>query len=112
MKRDEVSVGDLVRIKGYGGFAEVLAIHEMPQLSPAGTPMYRVTIKWGPHNDIAGSAKRGIGIEEYPLGRCEPAHEATSAKEQDDEEAVLASIPGKSKAELLAMLAELEMEIA
>ena len=112
MKRDEVSVGDLVRIRGYGGFAEVLAIHEMPQLSPAGTPMYRVTIKWGPHNDIAGTAKRGIGIEEYPLGRCEPAFEATEAKENDEQQQYLDSVEGKSKAELLAMLAELEAQMA
>ena len=112
MKRDEVEIGDLVRIKGYGGFAEVLSIEELNVLSPAGTPMYRATIKWGPNNDQYGTCKRSHLVEEYPLGRCEPAFEATEAKENDEQQQYLDSIGGKSKADLLAALAELESQMA
>lgn len=102
--REDISNGDIVTVFGYGGFAEVLHI-EQDGVGPHGHPKYLVTIKWGPNNPQAGSAKRGIGIETYPLGRLRPAVEQTAAKRLDD-------IDDMDEEQLLRRLAQLKANLS
>jgi len=110
VKRDEVAVGDYVTVNGYGGFAKVLSIVE-DGVDPRGNPKYRATVQWGPNNDRAGTAKKTLQVtkrtrtnalvEDYPLGRCEPAHEVTQARRID-------AIDEMDEIEMLARLKELQ----
>lgn len=115
MKRDEVSVGDIITVAGYGGFAEVLHIEQDGYTPPPrSVPKYRATVRWGPSNTRAGSAKKTIQvtkqyrtnalIEDYPLGRCELATAQTADKRERE-------VEDMDEAALRARLAELTAQL-
>jgi hypothetical protein len=103
MQRDEVNIGSIVTVKGYGGFATVLAIEELPYCGMYGQPIYRVTVKWGPYNNITGRVKYSP-VEEFPLGRLEAAVQPSEEQMQD-------SIDAMDQAQLLARLAQINAQL-
>jgi hypothetical protein len=108
MKYDDVTIGQPYCVKGYGGWATLLQLDELPYLSPANTPMYIATVKWGPNNNIVGRA-RVNPVEEFPLGRLEPPTAAIQEAHDEYQHAnLLATINTLNEAQLESKIAELK----
>ena len=67
MHIDDAHKGQIVTVKGYGGFAKILSIEPSPLPNA-----YIATVGFGPNNTTSGRVKYH-DIEEFPLGRLEPA---------------------------------------
>lgn len=124
MRIDDVSVGDYVRVKGYGGFARVLHLEQDGYTPPPNSvPKYRATIEWGPNNTTANvSSKKKYHIdkrtrtsglvEDVALGRCEPAYEVMAQKEQEEHEVLRRTIDNSDEQELVELIAKLKQQQA
>lgn len=123
ISRDELNVGDIIRIVGYGGFAEVLHIEQDGYTPPPNSvPKYRVTIKWGPNNSLAGSAKKKFHIdkntrssglvEDFALGRCRWPNQEDEILAQNKQQAAhqdsLDAIDHMDEQELINLIAKLK----
>jgi hypothetical protein len=100
----DIAPGDLVNVRGYGGLAEVLSIYQSDQTGPNSSILYRVTIKWGPHNKTPGKAKYSP-VEDFPLGRIEPNETATQQQRSN-------AIEDMDEAQIRARLAQLNAQLS
>ena len=114
ISRDEIYVGMLVAVEGYGGFAEVLHVEQDGFTPPPrSAPKYRVTVKWGPYNDTCGAAKRGNGIEDFALGKLTPpGYDAEQSHEERKLDELKEQARTMTKADLLAAIADLDAQLA
>lgn len=122
MQIHEVSVGDIVRVKGYGGFATVLHIEQDGYTPPPrSVPKYRATVEWGPNNtrhlstakrnvQVKGPHRTSTLIEDYPLGRLEPAHELTEQAKANEHQDTMDAIDHMDVQELEQLLASLQQQ--
>jgi hypothetical protein len=105
----DLRVGDIVTVKGHGGWATVVALCE-DGLAFGRVPKYRATVEWGPSDGPqVGTSKTGRRFpQEFPAGACEVVGER-------DEEGKLIrdELPGSHLTdEVIAAMSDEELEEA
>lgn len=68
------TVGDIVTVRGYGGFAEVLGMEE-DGVTPQGHPKYLCTVRFGPYEENETILNTNLPFGPYRKGNRDRVHQ-------------------------------------